>query len=203
MGLRDRAILEVFYSTGIRRSELALLRIFDVDSERCTLLVRQGKGKKDRIVPIGERALHWVKRYLDELRPKLVADPDEGVLLLGDAGDALLLARLTDLVRTCVKRAELGKTGSCHLFRHTMATLMLENGADIRFIQQMLGHASLASTQIYTHVSIRKLQEVHAATHPAAKLEPAATTPAPTGAASRAALDEVLAGDDGDAEDEG
>jgi integrase/recombinase XerD len=167
MGLRDRAILETLYSTGIRRCELAGVRIFDVDSERKTLIVRQGKGKKDRIIPIGERALHWVGRYLEELRPKLVSIPDEGVLFLSEAGETMLLARLTDLVRRCVKRAELGKTGSCHLFRHTMATLMLENGADIRFIQEMLGHESLETTQIYTQVSIRKLKEIHTATHPA------------------------------------
>ena len=170
IGLRDRAILEVLYSTGIRRMELCGLGIYDVSAERGVLLVRLGKGKKDRVVPIGERALHWVQKYLDDVRSQLVMPPDEGVLFLTARGEPLAKNHLTDLTADYVKASGVGKRGACHLFRHTAATLMLENGADIRFVQEMLGHASLESTQIYTQVSIKKLQAVHALTHPGAKL---------------------------------
>jgi integrase/recombinase XerD len=138
--------------------------------------VRQGKGKKDRMVPIGERALAWVDKYLSEVRPSLMVEPDAGVLFLTLYGQALSVSWLTDRVREYVEHSGVGKKGSCHLFRHTMATLMLEGGANIRFIQEMLGHADPKTTQIYTLVSIKKLQAVHTATHPAAKLERAATS---------------------------
>ena len=176
MGVRDRAILETLYSTGMRRAELIGLKLVDLDPERGTLVIRQGKGKKDRMVPIGERAVHWIERYLEDLRPKLAGGGDAeggGLVFLNDSGQSFTRGRLTQLVRKCVDRAELGKTGACHLFRHTMATLMHENGADIRFIQKMLGHQSLETTQIYTQVSIRKLKEIHAATHPARLERPA------------------------------
>jgi integrase/recombinase XerD len=168
LGLRDRAILETLYSTGMRRMELVQLGVYDVDGERGTVLIRQGKGKKDRTVPIGDRALAWVERYLHEVRPGLlVGDGGGGVLFLTSLGEAFHPVHMTKLVRGYVVAADLGKKGSCHLFRHTMATLMLEGGADIRFIQAMLGHAKLDTTQVYTQVSIRKLKEIHTATHPA------------------------------------
>ena len=170
LGLRDRAIMETLYSTGLRRMEVISLKLFDVDAERGTLMVRQGKGNKDRMVPIGERALAWVTKYLNEVRPELIFGPDEGTVFLTQFGDALVPGYLTHRVKGYVDAAELGKRGSCHLFRHTMATVMLENGADVRFIQEMLGHANLNTTEIYTRVSIRKLKEIHAATHPSAKL---------------------------------
>jgi integrase/recombinase XerD len=171
LGLRDRAILETLYSTGIRRMELAHLLVFDVDHERGTLMVRQGKGKKDRLIPIGERALAWIAKYLADVRPSLAVAPDPQHLFLGSWGEPLTLQWLTDRVRDYISRANLGKTGSCHLFRHTMATLMLEGGADIRHVQEMLGHADIKTTQVYTQVSIQKLKAIHSATHPAAKLE--------------------------------
>jgi integrase/recombinase XerD len=167
MGLRDRAILEVFYSTGMRRSELMGLGLFDLDRERGTVMIRQGKGKKDRMIPIGERAIAWIDRYQTQVRPELVIARGNATLFLTQAGEAFTPDRLTQLVRGYVNAADIGKTGSCHLLRHTMATLMLENGADIRYIQAMLGHAELSTTQIYTQVSIRKLKEIHSATHPA------------------------------------
>jgi integrase/recombinase XerD len=142
-----------------------------VDFAKHIIYVRQGKGRKDRMVPIGERALAWVTKYLEEVRPQLAIDPDDGVLFLTAMGDALNHSSLSTAVTERVKAAKLSKEGSCHLFRHSMATSMLENGADVRMIQAILGHASLTSTQIYTHVAIRKLQEVHAVTHPAASLE--------------------------------
>jgi integrase/recombinase XerD len=167
-GLRDRAMLELLYSTGVRRMELATVRVFDLDPERGTLVVRQGKGKKDRVVPIGARALAWVEKYLCEARPLLARKgEDSQVLFLTQSGVPFNADSLTVLVRRYVTAAKIGKTGSCHLFRHTAATLMLENGADIRFIQAMLGHAQLSTTQVYTRVSIGVLKAVHEATHPA------------------------------------
>ncbi len=170
LGLRDRAILEMLYSTGIRRMEVINLKLYDMDVDRGTLMVRQGKGKKDRMVPIGARALAWIDKYLTEVRPRLIVDPNDVTLFLTHLGEGFTTNRLTQMVREYVDAADIGKRGSCHLFRHTMATLMLENGADVRFIQAMLGHAKLETTQIYTQVSIRKLKEIHEATHPA-KLE--------------------------------
>lgn len=167
MGIRDRAILETLYSTGIRRMEVINIGLFDVDADRGTLMVRQGKGRKDRMVPVGERALAWIAKYRDEARPSLTGPADDGTLFLTNFGEAFTRNRMTQLVREYVRAADIGKTGACHLFRHTMATLMLENGADIRFIQAMLGHANVSTTQIYTQVSIRQLKEIHTATHPA------------------------------------
>ncbi len=171
IGIRDRAMLETLYSTGMRRMELINVKLYDIDADRGTVMIRQGKGKKDRMVPVGDRALAWLNKYIHEVRPSLVIDPDDGTLFLTKLSDAFSRNRLSQLVRNYVDTADIGKRGSCHLFRHTMATLMLENGADIRFIQQMLGHARLDTTQIYTQVSIRMLKEIHAATHPAAKLQ--------------------------------
>ena len=170
-GLRDRTILETLYSTGLRRLELTRLTAADVDFAGGAVFVRQGKGCKDRVVPIGERALAWLGKYLADARPKLARSGDEaGPLFVTEQGAALTVRYLSALVTRYVRRAALGKTGSCHLFRHSCATLMLEGGADIRHVQEQLGHACLQTTQIYTHVSIRKLKEVHAATHPGAKL---------------------------------
>jgi integrase/recombinase XerD len=170
LGLRDRAILETLYSTGMRRLELVRLTLWDLDLERATVAIRQGKGKKDRIIPLGDRTALWIRKYLDQSRPQLVCEPDDRIVFVSNAGETLSLDYLTEMVRGYVDAAEIGKRGACHLFRHTMATLMLEGGADIRFIQAMLGHADLKTTQIYTHVAIRQLQEIHRATHPA-KLE--------------------------------
>lgn len=172
LGLRDRAMLELFYSTGVRRAEMLRLRIYDLDRIRGTLHVRQGKGKKDRLLPMGERALAWVEAYLSRARPKLESGHDEGEVFLTEHGEAISPHHLTDLVRRYFKRAGITKRGGCHLLRHTMATLMLDGGADVRFIQEMLGHASLETTQVYTHVALGKLQEIHAATHPGARLAP-------------------------------
>jgi integrase/recombinase XerD len=167
LGVRDRALMEVFYSTGIRRMEAVKLQLEDIQFERRVLAVRLGKGKKDRIVPIGERALSWLEKYLDEVRPELVYSRHEKSLFLSAYGEALAPDYLSRLVIEYIKKSEVGKSGGCHLFRHTCATLMLENGADIRFIQQLLGHANLNTTQIYTQVSIAQLQRVHDMTHPA------------------------------------
>lgn len=170
MGLRDRALMEMFYSTAMRRMEIANLKLYDLDAERMLVFIRLGKGKKDRMVPIGERALSWVIKYMEEARPSLSCSRSDDALFLTNLGEAFTPNRLTQLVRQYVQAADLGKTGSCHLFRHACATHMYENGADIRLIQAMLGHVKLETTEIYTHLSIKQLQEVHAATHPAAKI---------------------------------
>ena len=169
-GLRDRACLELFYATGIRRTELANLHQSDLDRTRGTLHVRLGKGKKDRFVPIGERALAWVTKYEREARPRVLVDPSVKHLFLNQYGQPLSPDGLSWRVRDYFKQAGITKRGACHLFRHTMATAMLDNGADIRHVQEILGHGQITSTQRYTHVSIARLHAVHAATHPAARL---------------------------------
>ena len=169
LGLRDRAILETFYSTGIRRSELVRVDVSDLDLGRGLLIVRKGKGNKDRVVPVGARALDWLRLYLEKTRPLLQTPASGQALFISGFGERLSGTFVGNWVRRTVDAANIGRTGSCHLLRHSCATHMLENGADIRFIQQMLGHARLDTTQIYTDVSIVQLREVHASTHPSAK----------------------------------
>ncbi|MFZ2959792.1 MAG: site-specific tyrosine recombinase XerC [Candidatus Ozemobacteraceae bacterium] len=171
LGLRDRAMLETLYSTGIRRLELIKLTIYDLEIKHGTLMVKEGKCRMDRLLPIGDRALAWIQKYLQEARPRLVMEPDEGALFLRNTGGKLTPSCLGHIVTNLVTKSGVNKKGSCHMFRHTMATLMLEGGADVRFIQRMLGHARLETTSIYTHVSIQKLKEVHRKTHPGAALK--------------------------------
>lgn len=200
LGLRDRAILETFYSTGIRRKELATLALFDLDPARGSLMVREGKGRKDRLIPIGERARAWIDKYTRHARPMLAVEPDDGALFLtADGTPFSRLSRLSEMVRQYIARAKIAKKGGCHVFRHTMATLMLENGADIRFIQAMLGHSRLSSTEVYTHVAITKLQEIHQATHPAERVHP--PSPGPADPAAAAELADVLATEDREEEE--
>lgn len=197
IGLRDRAIMEVLYATGMRRMEITHLQISDIDIDQCVVLIREGKGRKDRLIPLGERALYWVQTYLDQSRPQLAWNLQEHTLFLSREGTSLNESWLSTTVAQYVKRAELGKHGGCHLFRHTMATLMLEGGADIRFIQVMLGHAEMSTTQIYTQVAIRQLQQVHANTHPGAarriRNAPAATNDNESAPTEASAADALLA----------
>jgi integrase/recombinase XerD len=171
LGLRDRAILETLYSTGIRRMELCNLKNQDLNLEDGFVMVREGKNNKDRVVPIGERAIAWLDKYLWESRPLIAPEPDYGLVFLTTHGKPIKPKHLTCITNKYVKLAGVGKTGSCHIFRHTMATLMLDGGADIRYIQEMLGHAKLETTQVYTNVSKKKLKEVHKKTHPGANLK--------------------------------
>jgi integrase/recombinase XerD len=166
-GVRMRALLETLYSTGMRRFELAGLKLFDVDAQRGAVMIRQGKGNKDRLIPLGERACAWVAKYLGEVRPELATSADDYTLFLDDDGRPFEPGRLGDLVKRHLVAAGITQPGACHLFRHACATHMLEGGADVRFIQAMLGHASLHTTEIYTQVSLDKLKEIHRATHPA------------------------------------
>ncbi len=149
------------------------------------------------MIPIGGRALAWVSRYLAEARPKLALGDDDGSLFLTADGEPFSLDRLTQLASRHVKASGVPKAGACHLFRHTMATLMLEGGADIRYIQAMLGHARLDTTQIYAQVTIRALQAIHAATHPAAGNTPHGQRDG--GEARRIAVSELLAALDDEA----
>jgi integrase/recombinase XerD len=164
-GLRDRALLEVLYATGLRRMELPGVAIYDIDLRRGLMWVRQGKGGRQRVVPIGERAAAWLDKYLTEARPQLLSADTES-LFVTDYGEPMQPHHVADKVKRYMRFAGVEKTGSTHLLRHACATHMLEGGADIRFIQEMLGHANLETTEIYTHVSIDKLIAVHKATHP-------------------------------------
>lgn len=194
IGLRDRALLEVLYSTGMRRLELVRLKLYDLSLDRGLLLINQGKGKKDRYVPVGERAIAWLRKYIEEARPQLAIEPDDMTVFLTAQGEPFSRDHLTFVVKERIDAAKLGKTGACHLFRHTMATLMHENGADIRHIQALLGHEDIKTTQIYTQVAIRALQQIHAATHPAS-VHPADRLAARS-AAEREGLMAALASED-------
>ncbi len=184
VGLRDRAILETFYSTGVRRRELIFLKLSDLDLKNGVLFVDQGKGKKDRYIPIGKRALLWIEKYLEEVRPRFAVEPDPLYLFLTPFGEFINPNHMTAIMADYIKGSSVGKVGSCHLFRHTMATLMLEGGSDLRYVQLMLGHSRLETTEVYTHVAIHKLKAVHEATHPAKmKTKESCPPPPPAGAA--------------------
>lgn len=168
-GIRDRAVLETYYSTGIRRMELANLDIGDFDAQSELLTVRRGKGQKDRRVPIARRASEWIVLYLQDIRPTFARLESGKALFLADDGLRFREQQLTRLASKYVKRAGIDKPGACNLFRHATGTLMHENGADILYVKEMLGHADVSTTQIYIQVSRRKLREVYAKTHPAAR----------------------------------
>ncbi len=168
LGVRNRAMLEVLYSTGIRRIELARLELRDVHRQRQTLYVL-GKGGKDRVVPLGRPALAWMERYLQVVRPLLCFQPEEQALFLTGYGHGFSTGSLGGLIKQMIHQAHPHRTGGCHLLRHACATHMLEHGADVRVIQKLLGHAKLETTQIYTEVSIKLLQQVHRRTHPACR----------------------------------
>ena len=200
LGLRDRAMLETLYSTGMRRAELTGLRADDVDLNRGTVFVRLGKGAKDRVVPIGERACRWIERYLFQVRADLVDVDDDGTLFLAKHGQGMQAKQLSVIVRGAIARANLERfqgthpNAACHLLRHACATHMLENGADIRYIQALLGHADLSTTEVYTRVSIQQLKAVHEKTHPArmpglGRVQTGAVDLTPTDAAGGVAAD--------------
>lgn len=168
-GLRDRAVLETYYATGIRRMELANLDLRDLDEKSGLLTVRRGKGSKDRRVPIAPRACGWVSLYTGKVRPKLAKLKSGQALFLANDGMRYRANQLTRIASSYVKRAGIEKAGACNLFRHSTATLMHENGADLRYVQEMLGHADISTTQIYMYVSPVKLKEVYQRAHPAAR----------------------------------
>jgi integrase/recombinase XerD len=167
LGLRDRAILEVLYSTGLRRKEVALLTLQDLDFHQRQIRVRFGKGGRQRQVPAGRRAFDWIRRYLARSRPLLSdsSDPDQPLFVTG-YGDAFSPGGLGHLVRHYLDLAGYRHPGACHLMRHSCATHLMDGGAGLRAIQRILGHSRLDTTAIYTHVSDRKLLEIHAKCHP-------------------------------------
>ncbi|NNJ72761.1 MAG: tyrosine-type recombinase/integrase [Enterobacterales bacterium] len=170
-GVRDRAILETFYASGIRRFELSQLTIDDIDFDQHQLRVNQGKGHKDRYVPIANRACYWLYRYLKYARPKLAKEGCNSVLFVTNRGNAYRPTQLSEMVAKNIKLSGIRKTGACNQFRHAAATHMVDNGADIRHVQEFLGHADISTTQIYLHVSMTKLRAVYEKTHPAANME--------------------------------
>lgn len=171
-GLRDRTMLELFYATGIRRTEMSNLDHGDYDAVAGTLHVRQGKGGKSRMLPVGERAAAWLERFLSESRPHFDHLPGESALFLSGYGTRFTPAYLGNWIKGLMNRCGIDKPGSCHLFRHSCATHMHRGGADIRYVQEMLGHERMETTRIYTHVHIDALREVHARTHPHGRLSP-------------------------------
>lgn len=175
IGIRDRAMLETLFSTGLRRMELANLRVADVDASARFLSVRNGKGGKSRTIPIAERALTWIRKYIDEARTP--ARADEPILFLTERGEPFNLSWLTTTIGAHVHAATGKSIGSCHLLRHFMATHMLRGGADIRHVQAQLGHASIGTTQLYTHVDTEDLQKVYRQAHPSARVEEPAAGP--------------------------
>lgn len=168
IGFRDRAILETLYSTGIRSSELLEIALTDVDLKGEEIRIH-GKGNKERIVPLGEYALDFIREYVQMIRPKLSGRqrtaPDPA-LFLSKTGRALTPIALNEIVRRYVKKSGVDKKITPHTFRHSCATHMLQGGCDIRYIQQLLGHTLLTTTQLYTRVSIDDLKEVHKKHHP-------------------------------------
>ena len=164
-GYRNRIILEILYDTAIRRAEVAGIRLHDIDLEAGYIRVT-GKGDKDRVVPLSARVCELVQNYIVMVRPTFVTGADPGYLILNRWGQRMDPNGIWAVVKRCAHLSGIRKTVSTHTFRHTCATHMLKNGAPVRHLQEMLGHESLESTQIYTHVTINDLKAVHARYHP-------------------------------------
>jgi integrase/recombinase XerD len=164
--IRDKAILEVLYATGVRVSELISLRLHQVFPEEGIIRVF-GKGSKERIVPIGKSALRWIDRYLKETRSLLQRrDRSQDSLFLNSRGAPMTRMAIWNIVQTYAQRAGITKEVHPHTFRHSFATHLLEGGADLRAVQEMLGHSDISTTQIYTHIDREYLKEVHRTFHP-------------------------------------
>lgn len=168
--LRDRAILELLYSTGIRRSELVNLNVADFSLEQQQVTIFKGKGRKDRVVPVGEYAARFIEVYLKMVRPWMVRDSNETALFISNTtGKRLNFQNVGRIVQKIVEASGIEKPVSLHTFRHSMATHLLRNGADLRHIQAILGHASLSSTEIYTHLTKEDLKQALKKFHPHGK----------------------------------
>lgn len=163
-GLRDRAMLEVLYATGLRVSELVGLRLHDLNLP-VGYLVCLGKGSKERLVPMGESARNWTAAYLERGRPHLVAGPSE-ILFCSRRGGAMTRQNVWHAIKKYAKASGIFKEISPHTLRHSFATHLLVGGADLRSVQAMLGHADISTTQIYTHVTSTRLKEIHRRYHP-------------------------------------
>jgi integrase/recombinase XerD len=165
LGLRNAAIVETLYASGIRISELASLRLEKIDLKEKTMQVI-GKGNKERLVLIGDKAVEALDRYLVSGRPELVTAKTGGEVILGKHGRKLTTARLWGIVKEAMHRAGIQKNVYPHLLRHSFATHLLSHGADLRVIQELLGHADIATTEIYTHVDAERLAQTHRQFHP-------------------------------------
>ncbi len=164
--IRDRAILETLYATGIRVSELIVLRTSHILAQEEIIRVF-GKGSKERIVPIGKSALRWIDRYRIETRPRLQrGSHSQDVLFLNRRGTPMTRMSIWNIVQTYTRKAGIEKEVHPHTFRHSFATHLLEGGADLRAVQEMLGHSDISTTQIYTHIDREYLKEVHRTFHP-------------------------------------
>lgn len=172
-GIRDRAILETLYATGIRVSELITIKQQDVNFEYAIIRVF-GKGAKERVVPIGRAAIEWIKKYQDLARrlfldnQKRIKYTSTDVLFLNQRGKPLTRMAIWLLVSKYTRAAKIEKVVHPHTFRHSFATHLLERGADLRAVQEMLGHADISTTEIYTHIDREYLKEVHKTFHPRA-----------------------------------
>ncbi len=166
--LRDRAMLELLYASGLRVSELvnARLELLDLDAR---IIRVTGKGNKMRLIPVGQRAIDAIKTYLDGERPRLVKKKTGSEIFLSERGTKLTTVRIWQIVKRTAKHAGLDLNVYPHLLRHSFATHLLSNGADLRIIQEMLGHADISTTEIYTHVDQQRLKSVHLKFHPRAK----------------------------------
>ncbi len=167
--LRDRALLETMYACGLRASEAIGLTLSELDLEAGVLLAR-GKGSKERLVPIGSKATETLERYLRSSRPRLVGQRDEAHVFVNQRGGPLSRQGLYKIVQRHARTAGLERM-SPHTLRHTFATHLLAGGCDLRSLQEMLGHADIATTQIYTHLSAERLRDVYFDAHPRAHLE--------------------------------
>jgi site-specific recombinase XerD len=173
IGIRDRAILELLYSTGLRRQEAINLNLTDVDRENGQVFVYQGKNHKDRMVPLGETAAQFVEAYLKLVRWWFVHDPKENALFIdSQKGSRLHPQTLNHIVNKTVRQSRVPKRITPHSFRHAMATHLLQNQADIRHIQLMLGHNSVETTELYTRLAIDDLKTAYRQAHPHAQREP-------------------------------
>lgn len=167
-GYRDRTMLEVLYATGMRVSELMHLKLDGVNLEMRYILAF-GKGSKERIVPLGKIAVTFLKHYLEYVRPYLLGEhPDPGFVFLSQGDREMTRQRFFQIIRGYAKEAGITKPVSPHVLRHSFATHLLDNGADLRSVQEMLGHANIATTQIYTHLTNKRLRAVYAKAHPRA-----------------------------------
>jgi len=164
-GIRDRAMLDLLYATGIRVSEVISLTVNDIHWQ-VGYLVTMGKGKKERIVPIGQIALKSLNLYMDKVRPALMRQANEKTVFLNRFGRGFTRQGFWKVVKKYAAKAGLGAKVHPHTFRHSFATHLLEGGADLRAVQEMLGHADISTTQIYTHVTGKRLKEVHKKYHP-------------------------------------
>lgn len=169
-GLRARTILEIMYASGLRVSELVELKTQDVNLEVGFIKCR-GKGSKERIIPLGNAANHFIKRYIEEVRPKLLKEKQSAYLFLAQGGHRLSRQSVWKIIKSIVKKAKIKKKVSPHTLRHSFATHLLEGGADLRSVQEMLGHANITTTQIYTHINQKRLKKIHSQFHPRAKIQ--------------------------------